>query len=124
VLLVRIAPPVSEQIPADVFTRVQSGREALELLKLLRFGLLLASRDLPDMQPWELFERARRTQARLQCALVDDRLTLDDERRIRQAGAAVFGANDPMLHDAIVRLLPAKAQTGVPRHRSLSHAPP
>ena len=96
----------------------------LELLKLLRFGLLLASRDLPDMQPWELFERARRTQARLQCALVDDRLTLDDERRIRQAGAAVFGSNDPSLHEAIVRLMPPKSQIGVAHYRALTHAPP
>jgi hypothetical protein len=45
----------------------ESGGEALGMLKLLRFRILVASLDVPDMPAWVLFQKARQAQARLQC---------------------------------------------------------
>ena len=124
VLLVRMAVPDSFANRSELFARAESGQETLALLKVLRFRLLLASIDVPDMRPWELFERARRTQARLQCALVDDRLSLEYEQRIRQAGGAVFGLNDPGLLEAIAKFLPATSQWKPTDAREPARAPP
>jgi hypothetical protein len=76
----------------------------LALLKVLRFRWLLTNLDVPDMRPWELFERARRSRAGVQCILVDDRLTVSDERLVRQAGAAAFALSDPGLCEVIDRV--------------------
>jgi hypothetical protein len=103
VLLVRISPAATGSLPSDLFSLADNGREALGMLKLFRFNLLLASLDVPDMRPWELFQRARRAQARLQCALLDERLTIDDEQRVRQTGAGAFASIDPSICEAIVR---------------------
>jgi hypothetical protein len=123
-LLVGTAPAGIANVPQQYFSRAESGRQALELLKLLRFRLLLSSLDVPDMPAWELFARARQTQARLQCALADDRLTLKDERRIRQVGGAVFGSNDPMLHEAVRRLIPAASGCQIQGRTVPERAPP
>jgi hypothetical protein len=124
VLLVRMAPPEPFMDRSEIFARAESAKETLALLKLLRFRLLLASMDVPDMRPWELFERARRTQARLQCALVDDRLSMEDEQRIRQVGGAVFGLNDPGLLEAIAKFLPATSRWKPVGAREPARAPP
>jgi hypothetical protein len=106
VLSVGLSPAVFEPLGIEQFSASETGRDALAALKLMRFHWLLATLDVPDMQPWVLFEQARRTQARLRCALVDDRLTVDDEQRVRQTGAAVFSPGDPSLCAAIVRSAP------------------
>jgi hypothetical protein len=124
VLIVGVVPPLIESAHADLLTNADTGREALGMLKLLRFRLLLANLDVPDMPPWELFARARRAQARLQCALVDDRLILDDERRIRQTGAAVFGTNDPALSETVARLLPRTSTWRPLSRQAPDRAPP
>src|ERR1700722_19293323 len=86
VLLVHVPAAAIGAMPPELFSHVESGREALGMLKLLRFHLLLASLDVPDMRPWELFQRARRSQSRLQCVLLDERMSLEDEQRVRQTG--------------------------------------
>ena|SRR5579872_5209505 len=103
VLLVRVSPAAIGSLPSDLFSHADCGREALGMLKLLRFNFLLASLDVPDMRPWELFQRARRAQARLQCVLIDERMTIDDEQRVRQTGAGAFASIDPSICEAIVR---------------------
>jgi DNA-binding NarL/FixJ family response regulator len=103
VLLVRVSPSLVGTLPSDLYSRVESGREALALIKLLRFRLLVASLDVPDMPAWQLFEQARRTQSRLKCFLVDERATLEDERRARQTGAGVFASDVPALCAEIVQ---------------------
>jgi hypothetical protein len=106
VISVAVSPRVLEMLRPEVFSAAQSAGDALAALKLMRFHWLLASMDVPDMQPWTLFEHARRTQARLQCALVDNRLTFEEERRIRQAGGAIFSPEDQSLSAAIARSAP------------------
>ncbi len=73
------------------------------MLKLLRFRMLVASLDVMDMPPWELFYHARRAQARLQCILLDERLTSAVEQRIREAGGGAFTSIDPALRTLLVR---------------------
>src|ERR1022692_2744553 len=89
VLLVCVPSAAIGTVRVDFLTHAESGREALGILKLLRFRFLLASLDVPDMPPWELFRQARRAQARLQCVLLDERSTPEDEQRVREAGAGV-----------------------------------
>jgi DNA-binding NtrC family response regulator len=104
ILLVNIPPSEIGSPHSDSFSWTQSGRDALSLLRVLRFRWLITNLDVPDMRPWNLFERARRSQPRLQCVLVDDRLTVTDERLIRQAGAAAFASSDPALCEMIDRV--------------------
>jgi DNA-binding NarL/FixJ family response regulator len=106
VLLVRVPPEMVTLVPPDLLSRAESGRETLALLKLTRFRILLTSLDVPDMPPWELFRQARRMQSQLQCVLMDERLTPEDERRLRQTGAGAFATSDPAIFAAAVRPAP------------------
>jgi hypothetical protein len=132
VLLVRVSPAAIVSLRPDSFSQVQSGNEALALLRLLRFHLLVASLDVPDMPPWELFLKARRAQARLQCALLDDRMTLEDEQLVRQTGAGAFASCDPAVCAALVgsspRIVRATAGAGgkrlIPAQQQPGPAPP
>ena len=103
VLLVRVPQAATAMLQADLFSHAASGREALGMLKLLRFRLLVASLDVPDMPLWELFVNARRGQAGLQCVLFDERMTLEDERRVRQVGAGAFASSDPDVLASLLR---------------------
>jgi CheY-like chemotaxis protein len=114
VLLVRVPPAAIAALHPDSFSRVETAGQALDMLKLLRFQLLVASLDVPDMQPWELFFRARRAQGRLQCVLLDGRMTLEDEQRVRQAGASAFASNDPAICEALVRSSPRITRRDTP----------
>jgi|HubBroStandDraft_2_1064218.scaffolds.fasta_scaffold294139_1 hypothetical protein len=102
ILLVRVSPAAIVSLRPDSYSHAQSGGEALGLLRLLRFRLLVASLEVPDMPPWELFHKARRAQARLQCVLLDERMTLDDEQKVRQTGAGAFASSDPAICAALV----------------------
>ena len=128
ILLVRIPPAAIVELRPDSFSQVDSGAEALGMLRLLRFQLLVASLDIPDMQPWELFLKARRAQARLQCVLLDERMTLEDERRVRQVGAGAFASNDPGICAALARssprIIPATAGGAGPGVNSLASTEP
>jgi len=109
VLVVGLPAELIGALEPEMFSRANSGREALGMMKLLRFHLLLASLDVPDMRPWELFHRARRAQARLQCVLLDERLSLDDEQHVRQAGASAFASNEPGILASILKCSPRLA---------------
>jgi DNA-binding NarL/FixJ family response regulator len=132
VLLVRVSPAAIVSLPVESFSHAESGCEALGMLRLLRFHLLVASLDVPDMRPWELFLKARRAQARLQCVLLDERMTLEDEQHVRQAGASAFPSTDPAICAALVRSSPrilrasvdAACQNIVSAPREPSRAPP
>ena len=106
ILLVRVSPAAIVELPPDSFSQADSGAEALAMLRLLRFQVLVTSLNVPDMQPWELFLKARRAQARLQCVLLDERMTHQDERRVRQVGAGAFASSDPAICAALVRSSP------------------
>ena len=106
VLSAGVPPAIVKLLGPELLSVSETGREALAALKLMRFHWLLATMDLPDMRPWVLFERARRAQARLQCALVDDRVTVEQEQRVRAAGAAIFSPGDQSLKTAIARSAP------------------
>jgi DNA-binding NarL/FixJ family response regulator len=106
VLLVRVPPEMVRLVSPDLLSRAESGRETLALLKLTRFRMLLTSLDVPDMPPWELFRQAKRMQSQLQCVLMDERLTAEDERRLRQTGAGAFATSDPVIFAAAVRPVP------------------
>jgi DNA-binding NarL/FixJ family response regulator len=132
VLLVRISPAAITSLPVESFSQAESGCEALGMLRLLRFHLLVASLDVPDMRPWELFLKARRAQARLQCVLIDERMTLEDEQHVRQAGASAFPSTDPAICAALVgsspRIVRATAGAGgkrfIPAQQQPGPAPP
>jgi DNA-binding NarL/FixJ family response regulator len=103
VLLVNLPEAAIGMLRSDFFSHAASGREALGMLKLLRFRLLVASLDVPDMPPRELFLKARQAQARLQCVLLDERMTYKDERQVRQVGAGAFASSNPDVLASLVR---------------------
>jgi CheY-like chemotaxis protein len=103
VLLVRPTAAMKVALHPDRYCVADSGQDALGMLRLLRFHLLVAGLDVPDMRPWELFLRARRAQGRLQCVLLDERMTLEDEQRVRQAGAGAFPTSDPAVLEELIR---------------------
>jgi CheY-like chemotaxis protein len=106
----------------DLLSHVRSAREALAMLKLSRYRLLLASLEVPDMRPWDLFHRARRTQSRLQCVLLDPRLSLDDEQRVRQAGAGAFASFDADLVAMLMHSSERRTNTRPPGRPGISSA--
>jgi hypothetical protein len=132
VLLVRVSPAAIVSLQPDTFSQADSGSDALGMLRLFRFHLLVASLDVPDMRPWDLFHKARRAQARLQCVLLDERMTLNDEQYVRQSGGGAFASNDPAICAALIRsstrLTRIKnnfAETdAVPAQHDLARAPP
>lgn len=97
ILLVRIPQTAVHPFSPESFSQVNTGLEAVQLLKLLRFKLLLASMDLPDMRPWDLFRYATQTQPHVRCVLIDDRITMKDEQHIRESGAAIYDPRDPRI---------------------------
>jgi len=131
VLLVRVAPSAIVSLQPDAFSHAESGSDALGMLRLFRFHLLVASLDVPDMRPWELFVKAKRAQARLRCVLLDERMTLQDEQRVRQAGGGAFASNDPAICAELIRSLPRSTRSmsdsterEVVTEHSPSRAPP
>jgi hypothetical protein len=124
VLVVNLPPQMVARVSPDLFSHTESARETLALLKLLRFRLLLTTLDVPDMPPWELFRLARRAQAGMQCVLMDERLTPEDERRVRQAGAGAFASSDPALFAASVCPPPTANSSNRSARALPSRAPP
>jgi len=105
-LFVRVPLAVIGTLQSDLFNHAESGGEALGMLKLLRFRILVASLDVPDMPVWVLFHKARQAQARLQCVLLDARFTRENELRIRQAGATAHMAITPAFCAALLQSAP------------------
>lgn len=106
ILVVRIPESITERFSPDAFTRAGTGLVAMQMLKLVRFRLLLASLDVPDMRPWELFSFAKTAQPSLKCVLVDHRFTLKHEQLAREAGAAVFDPSDEGIFAVLAGALP------------------
>jgi CheY-like chemotaxis protein len=82
--------------PTEVFT-VRTGREAIELLRLARFDLVLLSTALPDLPLWNLVKRIRAAWPAQKWAL----LLVSDEH----GSPASFAASD----EVIARTLGASA---------------
>jgi DNA-binding response OmpR family regulator len=85
------------------FFRADSGKKALELLRMLRFDLLVTGDRLPDMPVTHLIRRVRIAWPWQKWAMVGAALTTEDEIAARTLGAmAVFDA--PPDWDAISSL--------------------
>src|SRR5258708_2767202 len=69
-------------------THVPTGWEAIELLTILRFDLLLLSADVPDMSPWELADKVRHFWPWQRWALVAPNATDADFRLAGERGAS------------------------------------
>src|SRR5687768_11885674 len=65
-----------------------SGREALELLRVLRFDLVLVGRDLPDGPLWCFVREVQSVWPWQRWALVAPRLSEREEREARMLGVA------------------------------------
>jgi CheY-like chemotaxis protein len=90
------------------FFHADSGKKALELLRMLRFDLLVTGDRLPDMPVGQLIRRVRVAWPWQKWAMVGSVLTAQDEIAARSLGAmAVFDA--PPDWDAIGSLASAAA---------------
>jgi hypothetical protein len=90
------------------FFHADSGKKALELLRMLRFDLLVTGDHLPDMPVGQLIRRVRVAWPWQKWAMVGSELTAQDEIAARSLGAmAVFDA--PPDWDAISSLASAAA---------------
>jgi len=84
--------PIAESTGASFF-HADSGKKALELLRMLRFDLLVTGDRLPDMPVTHLIRRVRIAWPWQKWAMVGAALTTEDEIAARTLGAmAVFDA--------------------------------
>ena len=67
-------------------TSADSARGAIELLRMLRFDLVVTSDRLPDMPVWQFVSRIRAVWPWQKWALVSSRLTEQDEITARTLG--------------------------------------
>ena len=67
-------------------TSADSARAAIELLRMLRFDLVVTSDRLPDMPVWQFVKRIRAAWPWQKWALVSSRLTEQDEIAARTLG--------------------------------------
>jgi len=97
----------------DGCASVATGRGAIELLRMLRFDLVVTADQLPDMPVWQFVQRMRAAWPWQKWALVTSRLTDRDEIAARTLGvmSIIEGALD---WDAVAHLagtLRVQAQT-------------
>ena len=71
---------------AHVFTTADSARSAIELLRMLRFDLVITADRLPDMPVFQFVKRMRAGWPWQKWALVSSRLTNQDEITARTLG--------------------------------------
>jgi CheY-like chemotaxis protein len=77
-----------EEPPIGVhLTSVDTGAKAIELLRILRFDLVLLSASVPDMSPWQLAAQIRRFWPWQRWALVAPEAADADIRRAGELGA-------------------------------------
>jgi DNA-binding response OmpR family regulator len=67
-------------------THVETGREALEMLRVLRFDLLVTATGLPDMPVWRLVQRVRQVWPWQKWAMVAGQISPRDEMTARTLG--------------------------------------
>lgn len=81
---------VPEQVGSTAFTGVRSARQAIEMLRLLRFDLVLVGLRTPDMSAWQFVQRLRLGWPGQKWALVAGSLRTSEELNARSLGALVI----------------------------------
>jgi len=79
------AMPQNEEFAGEVMT-ADTGRRAIELLRMLKFDLVVISHPLPDMPAWNLNQRIRMTMPWQKWALVGSEISQRDELMARSLG--------------------------------------
>jgi len=92
------------------FHWVGTGREALEMLRVLKTDLLLTSLDLPDLTTWELISRVRALWPEQRWVLVCGRLTDDEEIQARALGVLRIFHTTPEVRELTDLAVAARAQ--------------
>lgn len=86
---------VPEQMGAAAFTSARSARQAIELLRLLRFDLVVVGLRTPDVAAWQFVERMRSGWPGQKWALVAGMLRASEELKARSLGALVVFDEPP-----------------------------
>jgi DNA-binding response OmpR family regulator len=77
--------PEHKELAGEVMT-ADTGRRAIELLRMLKFDLVVISHPLPDMPAWNLIQRVRMTMPWQKWALVGREISQRDELTARSLG--------------------------------------
>ncbi len=88
-MVMTVCPQEVFGVPAewrDCFWQVQTGREALAILRMFHVDLLLVSLDLPDISTWEFVRNARARNSCARWALLAGDLEPRDEVNARALG--------------------------------------
>jgi DNA-binding response OmpR family regulator len=81
---------VPEQVGSAAFTSARSARQAIEMLRLLRFDLVVVGLRTPDMSAWQFVQRMRAGWPGQKWALVAGTLRTSEELNARTLGALVI----------------------------------
>jgi DNA-binding response OmpR family regulator len=79
-------PPQEIQTEGLTFCSVNSARRAIDMLRMLRFDLLLVGPNVPDISTWEFVRRAKIGWPWQKWALVGERITEQQEITARMMG--------------------------------------
>lgn len=101
---------LAEKMPASAEYSVQaaqSGREALQLARVINFDLLVAGTNVTDMGLWPMIQRIRRQSHQLKWILVDERLTTADQVEAWSNGVLAIFDQTPNVEEMEQLLAPS-----------------
>ena len=116
--------PEHQDLAGEVMT-ADTGRRAIELLRMLKFDLVVISHPLPDMPAWNLIQRIRMTMPWQKWALVGREISQRDELMARSLGVVgVFDQDSDwpeVMH--VAAAIHRRAQTAVAAGRRVAVEP-
>ena len=83
----------------DCFWQVQTGREALAIMRMFHMDLFLISLELPDLNPWEFVRSVQLRSTGAKWALLARRLEVRDEINARMLGVLSIYHEPPRAED-------------------------
>ena len=72
-MMMTVCPNESFKVPKDLqecFWEIESGHEALEIMRMFHIDLLLVSLDLPDIDTWQFIKRVKSQDSSAKWALL------------------------------------------------------
>lgn len=89
-VLVVALDDVPGQLGSAAFSSARSARQAIEMLRLLRFDLVVVGLRTPDLSAWQFVDRMRAGWPGQKWALVAGTLRTSEELKARSLGALVI----------------------------------
>lgn len=88
-MMMAVCPNESFEVPQDMqecFWQIESGQEALGIMRMFHIDLLLVSLDLPDTDTWQFIKRVKSQNSKAKWALLCYQLDSKTEVQARTLG--------------------------------------